>query len=181
MTVLNVIYDGARKSLHAPRVQVILELDREAKQFRDGLNFDRAKQKAIASKFVEIVSCDKNHGYDLEGLFVVFSAFAPLACEDADNQISDKEVEALKVRIGNPDLWVISRFFGYVTFMFYTDSQAQQYAEIGKKEEYASEYFQILKPYDEFGYLDQSRFRVKLDSKENFDQNYQGNWFYYYK
>ena len=179
VTVLNVIYDRAKESLHAPRLQVILEFGRETKKFRDGPNFDHLKQQAIASRFVEIVSRDQNHDYDLQGLFVVFSAFAPLACDEADSKISDEEIEALKLRIGNPDLWTISRYFGYVTFMLFTDAQAQDHAAMGKKEEYAREYFQVLKPYDEFEYLDESTFEVQIDSKENFDQNYQSSWFYY--
>lgn len=42
-------------------------------------------------------------------------------------------------------------------------------------------YFAILKPHDEFDYLVQESFTVAFDSKQNFDNNYQGNWFYYYK
>lgn len=180
VTVLNVIYDP-RNDLHAARLQVILEYKEEKDSFFDGLNFDDEKQQAIASRFREIVNRSPFHRYDLEGLFVVFSAFAPIALEEVDSKITDSQIEALQHRIGNPDLWKISRFFGHVTFMFYTDAQAKAYAASGKREAYARQYFEVLKPYDEFGYLSIETFEVHFDSKQNFDDNYQSNWYYYYK
>ncbi len=179
------IYDRANDlhvpSLPVPRLQVILEHYDEAQKFHDGYNFDKTKQQAIASQFLEIINRRPDHRYDADGLFVVFSAFAPLARQEADSQLSEQEIEALKQRIGNPDLWKISRSFGYVTFLFYTDAQAEEYATKGQKEEYARMYFEILKPYDEFDYLSEDDFAVNFDSKQNFDENYESNWYYYYK
>ena len=180
VTVLNVIY-SPRNELHPPRIQVILEHDRDAQVFRDGYNFDRKAQLDIASQFRQIVNRELYCEYDDNGLFVVFSAFAPLAREEADSKISDGEIDALKRRIGNPDLWEISRFFGQVTFMFFTDAQAKEHSAQGLQVEYARMYFEILKLHDEFNYLTQEGFSVTFDSKQNFDDNYQSNWFYYYK
>ena len=42
-------------------------------------------------------------------------------------------------------------------------------------------YFELLKEYDEFEYFKQDSFLIYLDSKENFDNNYEGDWHYYYK
>ena len=179
VTVLNVIYDG-RKKLHGPRLQVILEHEEEADSFREGYNFDRKKVQAIMARFQEIVNRAPIHEFDFNGLFVVFSAFAPVTREEADSKISDQQIDALKDRIGNPDLWLIWRsIFGRVIFMFYTDAQAKAYAAAGKKEEYARMYFEILTSYDEFGYLSEENFAVRFDSKQNFDEGYGGNWFYY--
>ncbi|MFL5327500.1 MAG: hypothetical protein ACJ8C4_01185 [Gemmataceae bacterium] len=180
VNVLNVIYDR-RNNLHPPRLQVILEHKSEAQVFHEGGNFDRKKQEEIASKFTQINSLHTQRGYDVDGLFVVFSAFAPLAREEADSKISKSDIDALKKRIGNPELWEISRFFGYVTFLFFTDAQAKEYAANGKQTEFAQMYFEILKPHDEFDYLNQGDFTVALDSKQNFDENYESNWYYYYK
>lgn len=177
---MNVIYDR-RNDLHAPRIQVILEHEADAQVFRDGANFDHGKQHEITSKFLQIVSRDANREFDVDHLFVVFSAFAPLARVEADDKISESEIDALQRRIDNPDLWAISRCFGQVTFMFFTDAQAKEHAATGKQPEYARMYFAILKPHDEFDYLVQESFTVAFDSKQNFDNNYQGNWFYYYK
>ncbi len=179
VSVLNVIYDRA-KSLHGPRLQIILEYEKHARKFRRGVNFDREKQESISEKFLNIISKDDTHSFDVDGLFVVFSAFAPLAEEEADGQILEEEVEALKIRIGNPDLWEISRCFGRVVFFFFTDDQVKRYENEGKRDVYAKMYFGLLKPHDEFGYLRERDFGVGFDSKQNFDENYESNWYYYY-
>ena len=180
VTVLNVIYDRAN-DLRAPRLQVILEHRCDAEAFRDGYNYDAKKQQAIKAHFLDIINRQPSHGYDVDGLFVVFSAFAPIAKAEADSKLSEQQIEALKNRLANPDLWVISRCFGHVTFMFYTNEQVSKHEANGEKEEYAGKYFEILKPKDEFGYLSLQDFIVSFDSKQNFDDNYKSNWYYYYK
>jgi hypothetical protein len=47
--------------------------------------------------------------------------------------------------------------------------------------EWENKYFEILKEYDEFNYFNIEHFSIYLDSKENFDNNYESNWFYYYE
>lgn len=180
VTVLNVICDRAN-SLHAPRLQVILEYETHVGRFRRGMNFDEEKQQAIADKFLEILDRDKTNSFDVDGLFVVFSAFTPLAIEEADTQLSEKDIKLLKRQINNQDLWEVSRCFGHVTFFFYTDDEMKRYEAAGKKEEYARLYYNLLKQHDEFGYLRERDFKVNFDSKQNFDKKYGGNWFNYYR
>jgi hypothetical protein len=180
VTVLNVIYDR-RNSLHAPRLQIILEHQEDVARFRSGVSFDQQKEQAIKARFLEIIGRDDAGRFDVDGLFIFFSAFAPLARQDADNQISDKAIRDLKAQIGNSDLWEISRRFGSVTFFFFTDAQRRRYEAEGKRAEYARFYFDLLNPHDEFGHLDEKEYTVAFDSKENFDKNYEGNWFYYYR
>ncbi len=199
VTVLNVVYDRASK-LCGPRLQVIVEHPGQERKFCKGFNFDPKQQAAIIRKFLRIIGGDGGRAFavgkgrtdrnvhptdgrpfDVEGLFVVFSAFSPLAREEADAQITEADVAALQKRIKNRDLWLISRCFGHITFFFFTDQQMKKYIAQGKQKEYADLYFEILKPHDEFGYLKRSSFKVYFDSKENFEEKYEGNWYYYYK
>jgi hypothetical protein len=180
VTVLNVIYDRAN-SLRPPRLQVIVEHPNQEKKFLKGFNFDRRQQKAIAKKFLEIIDRDGKHKFDVEGLLVVFLAFSPLALEEANSRVSEKDIKALQTRIANPDLWDIIRCFGHVIFFFFTDKQVKEAEVQGKKEEYATMYFDILKPHDEFGYLKRNKLKVFFDSKQNFDENYQSSWYCYFR
>jgi hypothetical protein len=41
--------------------------------------------------------------------------------------------------------------------------------------------FELLAGRDEFGYLDRQSFQVDIGTKENFDTNYHGSWFNYYR
>ena len=178
--VLNAIHDPPGDLLHKPRLQIILEHSAQVEYFRDGLNFDATRQRDIARQFAVIVQQNAD-SLDCDGMFVVFSAFAPIANEEADSKISDVEIEKLKQALNDPDLWEISRCFGHVTFMFFTDQQANAKSSNGTLERYANRYFDLLEPFDEFNYLDRSKYVVKFDSKQNLDENYQGNWFYYYR
>jgi len=110
---------------------------------------------------------------------VVFSAFAPLAREEADNLITDAELSAFQRRIADPQLWTIHRCFARVVFMFFTEEQKHTRARAGFGETYADGYFELLQQHDEFKYLNRSQFAVEFDSKENFDKKYQGSWFFY--
>jgi hypothetical protein len=178
--VLNIIHDHIDVSHKTRRrLQVIFEHSHERRKFCDGHNFDPLKQQAIAARFAELAKGQGPARYDVDGLLVVFSAFAPLAREEADNQISEAEITALQERIADPHLWTIHRCFGRVTFMFYTNEQAQSHAEAGLRDTYADHYFEILQKYDEFHYCQRARFSVEFDSKENFEKNYSGSWFYY--
>jgi hypothetical protein len=179
VTVLNVIYDRPKTLPKCPRLQVIVEHSRERQEFLDGLNFDPLKQHAVAARFTELVNSQTPTPYVVEGLLVVFSAFAPLAREEAHGQITDIELHALQERIANPHLWTIHRCFGRVTFMFYTDEQARTYARAGLREAYTDQYFELVQRHDEFKYLNRARFSVEFDSKENFDTHHEGSWFYY--
>ena len=177
--VLNIIYDQIAAPEKRPRLQVIVEHSRERKVFFEGFNFDQLKQQAIAARFQELVSRMDSDRYSADRLLVVFSAFAPLAREEADENIAESEVALLQEQIADPDLWTIHRCFGRVTFMFYTDEQARIHAKAGLRESYADPYFELLHQRDEFSYLSRSRFSIEFDSKENFDKTFGGSWFNY--
>lgn len=179
MPVLNIIYDD-RNSLRAPRISVILEFAAEADRFHDGINFDRDKQSAIAARFRELVSGGP-YDFDLNGLFVVFVAFAPVAIIEANDSVSKKDVRALESRLGDSALWCIARSFASVTFMFYTDAQRREREQDGSKDVYARAYFELVKPHDQFNYLEDSKYPVMFDSKETFDRDYNGSWFLYFR
>ena len=46
---------------------------------------------------------------------------------------------------------------------------------------WADTYFEIAKYHDEFGYLTRPEIAILVDSKETFEANYSGNWYYYFK
>ena len=48
-------------------------------------------------------------------------------------------------------------------------------------EEFELAYSKVVAPYDEFGYLAGNPIIPEIDSKENFDKNYNGSWFAYWR
>lgn len=179
--VLNIRYDTVIPDKR-PRLNVILEWERDQKKFRDGRgNFDQVKQDSIVEQFKRLLAEQHVRGIVTDRLLVIFSAFEAVARIEANEKVTEADLDRLKRVLANPDLWHISRLFDSATFFFYTAAQAEGYDAKGLRKVYAEEYLRVVKPHDEFGYVAQTGILVAFDSKENFDTNYQSNWFYYYR
>jgi hypothetical protein len=194
--VLNIIYDLIDDREKRPRLTIIFEFQRDGQKFRDGDvgNFDSEKQRIIGQKFDQFVNNNpakasiiermfrgSESKYDTRNIWVVFTSFEPIAKNEANSNIPESEVKNLKKELASEDIWEISRSFGYTTFFLYTDAQVKEYENSHARKLWTQKYFDILERYNEFGYFKRHSFSVFLDSKENFDKNYQSNWFYYYK
>lgn len=180
--VLNVEYDTV-VSNDRPRLHVIVEKQSEKSKFYDEahVNFDSKKQKRISDEFTSIIQKQGVTDFNTNGLFVVFSSFERVARIEANDNIPDRKIKKLKRQLKTKDIWEISRCFDSVTFFFYTDQQLAHFEKEGIRMGFREKYFDLIKPYDEFDYITLKNFPVYLDSKQNFDEKYQGNWFYYYK
>ncbi len=178
--VLNIIYDRVIPDSR-PRLQIILEWEDDRKKFIEGAtgNFKELIQNEIRDKFVEIVNRDNLYQFACEFLFVVFSSFEPIAREEANSKVSDKEIENLEKELNNCDIWKIRPIFGSVIFFFYKKSQVKKYKKLNVASEYLDKYLKIVKKHDEFGYFDRNNISIELDSKENFEKTYKGSWFNY--
>lgn len=178
---LNFYYDILEHN-NQPRLQVIFELREESCKFHDKkkiLFFDYDKQAIISKMFSDIFA--NNPKYRTENLYVIFSNFQRVAEQEANSKIPEKMIEELKIRLNNQNIWEIRKSFTSATFFFQTDEQLKDAEYSGMKVTLKDEYFKLLKLFDEFDYIDLSHFDICLDSKENFVNNYQSNWFYYYK
>jgi hypothetical protein len=190
---VNIIYDSIDNG-RRPRLQINFEHYSEEAKFRaeSGYGYDEEKQNAIAkafenSLFHEGISrggifnlFSKKSKYTAKNIWVIFSSFEPIARIEANESIPQDKVQQLKQDLNIKEIWEISRCFSGTTFFFYTDKQVAENSNNGMKKFLAEKYFEILKPYDEFNYFKKETFSVNLDSKENFDNNYESNWYYYY-
>jgi hypothetical protein len=182
--VLNIFYDWVIP-VNRPRLYVVLDLEADELKFRRGGplgNFKRTMQDEILGQFRGLISQQRREReFDINNLLVVFGSFESVARIEANNNVSQDEIQSLQRRLNNADLWLIRPFFATVTFFFYNEQQAQRYEAKGAKDAYALEYARIVEPYDQFGYLRQRGILVRFDSKEVFDTKFKGNWFYYHK
>ncbi|MCE5328206.1 MAG: hypothetical protein LLG01_17510 [Planctomycetaceae bacterium] len=181
--VLNIRYDrDLPEAAGHSRLYVILEFERDVKLFRgDDHNFFQAEQGRVLQQFKQIIGELGDLRFPTERLFVVFSAFEQVARIEANQRVTEGALERLRCRLTNPELWKISRLFETATFFFMTEIQAKRADKKGLKEVYANEYARLVEPYDEFGYLAHNPIPIAFDSKENFDTNYNGSWFNYYR
>lgn len=174
--VLNVVYKYL-DNVQAPRLQVILEQNADV----EPLCYDKQKQDAVATRFLELLADWSGCPFRVDGLFVVFSAFAPIALAEADGRLTDEDIDNFLGQLGNPELWTIQRFFGNAIFFFYTEEQVARSTAKGLQEDYARRYFDLLEPYDEFDCLKECDYRITFDSKQNLDKKYRGRWADYFR
>lgn len=196
--VLNIYYDITTGTYNKPfpRINIIFERQEDALKFRDRLgNYDSEKQHTIAAKFEQLVNNRSKIGalvdnvfgdiagikYDTKGILVIFTSFEPIAMDEANEAIPKAEIEELKTELHAPEIWEISRFGSRTTAFFFTDQQAEKAKGDDLLENLTSRYYELLKNYDEFGYYDRGSFTLDIDSKENFDKNFESSWFYYYR
>ncbi|HEY7673995.1 MAG TPA: hypothetical protein VH867_02110 [Burkholderiales bacterium] len=179
--VLNVVFDAA--TYDRPRLIVIADTQGDALKFQNSSlgDYDKIVQKRVQERFETILAEQDDHRFNIDGLFVVFAAFERVARIEANESVTKNDMDQLKAKLNNNDLWGISRLFDTVTFFFYTDAQVKHYEAAGLRDAYAGEYARLVQPHDEFGYLRRRGVLAYFDSKENFDTNYESNWYYYYK
>lgn len=194
---INIFYDTIEKGTR-PRLEICFEHLQEKAVFigPNGLNYDPDKQKAIANTFKETIKAqgliEKSESlglfkhssistYKTENIWVIYGDFESIARMEANQSVPEEKVKALKKELNNPDIWEISRFFSGTTFFLYTDEQVKKYENSAEHKKWTDKYFELLHQYDQFGYFKSTFFSVYLDSKENFDNNYRSNWYYYYK
>ena len=180
--VLNVVYDFD-DSYDRPRLSVILDTQEDSMKFQGGAfgDFSKLAQKRIQEHVEVILAEQGDRRFNVEGMFVVFAAFEHVARMEANERATKSDLDQLKAKLNNQDLWEISRLSDTVTFFFYTEAQMKHYEAAGLRDAYAREYARLVEPHDEFGYFRRRGVLAYFDSKENFDTNYQSNWYYYYK
>lgn len=194
---INIFYDTIDKGTR-PRLEICFEYSKEKSKFNgpNGLNFDSVKQKAIGKKFKETL---KEQGliqdsgllglfkmqatlkYKTDNVWVIYGDFEAIARIEANESVPEQKVKELKAELDNKDIWEISRAFSGTTIFLYTDEQVKKYENSEELKKWTDKYFELLSQHDEFGYFKRVFFSVYIDSKENFDNNYKSNWYYYYK
>lgn len=177
--VLNIVLDTIEPDSR-PRLNVILEWAEDQRKFlqKERPNFDKDAQLSVQQQFASLKGTLGDQSIHVSRLLVIFSAFEPVARAEANNHITTHEIATLKSTIGDKELWEIRKCFDTVTFFYYTDAQLRANEAKGMRDVYVREYSRLTQPYDQFGYLQRRGIVVRLDSKENFDTNYDSNWFY---
>jgi len=191
---MNIIYDTIDNETR-PRLNIIFEKHSDEEIFRSKFGFDQVKQKEIALQFKKTLiaqgltknktiwssfSLNDSDKYKTKNIWIIFSAFEPIAKIESYRSISTDEIQGLMLSLNMSDLWEIhNNTYDTATFFFYTDKQIEKYSKNGEKEILIEKYFELLKKYDEFDYLKKEEVSIQFDSKENFDNYYKGSWFNY--
>lgn len=191
VNILNVFFDTIHDNL--PRMNIIFEFQKDVEKFKTwngNVNFDIKNNVAIRfreilensipnTRYLKKAKLLKFRRFISGELLVIFTAFEPIATIEANMNIPEKEIQKFQSKLHINDLWKIYRFRSQITFFFYTELQARENEANGTADHLFDEYFTLLKKYDEFNYIRRHNLNIFFDSKENFDNNYQSNWYFY--
>jgi len=178
--VLNVSYCKIEPD-NRPRLSIDLETERDRQVFeRSRFCVDSKKSSAVISKFKEIA---ENACLDLsfQNIFAIFSAFEPIARIEANEKVPEKLVNTLIKQFRNENIWCIQKMFSALVIFYYSENEKDHAVKTGMTDQYQNAYAEIIEPYDEFGYMGNNPIIPEIDSKENFDKNYESSWFYYWR
>ncbi len=179
----------------SPRLNIVLERTRQYEEFLSaGGNFDPAKQRTVARLLAENLSDAQLRSLfrvpvvspaDLdwaEETFVCFSEFERVAKQEAHASITAPELDTFTGALGLGDrLWCTRCLSGPPIVFVHTEAQATELRTSPLPEGWADTYFTLVRTHDEFGYLERAEISIQVDSRENFEKTYDGNWYYYFK
>lgn len=112
-----------------------------------------------------------------ENLFVSYIDFSHEAKTEANWKSSNEVKDFIKKKYSV--VWDVLTLFSDSVIFYYSNSDIAINESKGISEAIASDYYEILKKHDELNYFSRENIRIKFDSKENLDKNYQGNFLYY--
>jgi hypothetical protein len=113
-------------------------------------------------------------------LFASFEDFERLALEKAHGSIHGRRLRVFEQQLGLGDVfWCTASGAEPPVVFVYTDDQAAAVRASGIQRSWAELWYAMVKPYDEFGYISREDVEIVVDSKQNFDENYESNWRYY--
>jgi hypothetical protein len=178
-----------------PRLGVVLERTDQYRAFVQGpFRPEKSKQQAVAILFTDSLRGadspalfgfprrERHAGVRADEIFVYFADFERVARWETHDLVAACELEDFTASLGIEDqFWCIQRFSGPPIVFVHTDEQALTLRASARPEAWADTYFEIAKRHDEFGYLTRSEITIPVDSRENFEANYSGNWYYYFK
>jgi hypothetical protein len=187
-------FDRPRGGGKTPRLAVVLERTREYQSFLEGrFNYDKTKQNQIAHLLAETVPAPTlraSYGItrllhstpSAEDIFVCFEDFESVARWEVHDLATTSELDEFTVSLGIADqCWCVRRLAGPPIVFVHTEEQSRALRASPMPVAWANAYYEIAKRHDEFGYINRAELAIKVDSKENFEANYSGNWYYYFK
>lgn len=176
---INIYYDKIIPD-DRPRIQIIFENSKDQEKFQEnGIgNYLPEKQKAISTKYIELVNeLNLRDTHRTDNVFVCYSEFSSIYKSNIFEAVPKNELNVLFEKYKSELVWHIHVYGSGLIVFFYTNDQKDNSDNDMVIENIRNEYFSILKPFDEFDYLNKTW--VKRESKEDFDTIYKGNWFYW--
>ncbi len=164
------------------RLYILLSSGSDYRAMFDGLNYGQDKQVAITAKLAELAGKVSDPAApQYAEAFVAYCNFfeelASVSIRNAYNLIEKK----LTRKYSRHSVWKIMPFFSSVAVFFMSEADLQTNQQNSIARQIKADFYRALHQLDEFKVFSYESLNITYDSKENLDQNYQGNLYYYFK
>lgn len=175
---LNIIYDKIDLEKR-PRLQIILENSETF--FKNNFAYEDEVKVRVLNQFKELLLInDLSRKYKTDKIFACFIDFEEAAKTEVRWNIPLHTIEEFQATLNIKEVWkVYPETFYSITVFLYKNEHVENFLKNGIKEYLNKRCFELLKNYDEFDYYQKDQFSILLESKDNFDQIYNSNWFNY--
>ncbi|MCA8987091.1 MAG: hypothetical protein KDA78_05590 [Planctomycetaceae bacterium] len=162
-----------------PRLNIILETDKDFYALKtDPLTFRLDVHDKVIARFRKIAL--GYHDLESDNVLLVLDNFSDECLGKACSRFLKRDARQI-ADVFKYTIWQIDGFSRLLVVFLYTDDEVKKCTADGTCNRISRQCFKTLKQYDEFNYLTSESFRLRFDSKENLDNNYKGNLFYYWR
>ncbi len=144
--------------------------------------YDKNKQDEISQEFEKLADMHNfGNPETIKDVWVCYNDFS-IEMKTGVNRLTYKKINKyIWKKYRNYSLWGVYPLFTDVVVFFMRDEDILRNSKNGVCANIQSDYFKALKESDEFGLYNPVNFTMRFDSKENLDNNYEGNLYYYFK
>jgi len=185
INALNIVFDKIDIGPHkgSPRLNVIIDKESDyQKMFRKPFVPIEKHTKAIAKRFVKII---KDSGferkYDLDNILVIYSDYSYDSMSKVCELFIQNDKKNIMSKFVDSNIWDITGFSSWIVAFYMTVTDLNENIKNGTNENIKDECLRLIKQYDEFDYFNEKTLKLTFDSKQNLDENYQGNSFFYFR
>ena len=169
-----------------PSLHIVFERQKDYNQLHGDPEYPYNKKynNLIASNFLRIVRELKMDGfanYQGENFHMSYSVFSKIAIIECLSKVSKSELNQIKEKYLSKGLWEISIHHDSVVIFYAREAEIKSNNKLGVTKEIENKIKDLAQQYDAFNYLKEEPIFFGYDSKDNFDKNFNGNWYDYYR
>lgn len=177
-------YDTIAIGPHAgrPRLNVIVETDADYSAIhKDAFTLKPSVKSSIVSQFSRLVAESGATAFRTDDVHIISDNFSYEAMRISTAEFITAQLDEAVQEFAAYGLWTLTAMSREMIAFFFTDAQITDAKQSGCADRLIDYCFANVIQYDLFGYFTRDNFPLRFDSKENFDNNYQSNWYYYFK
>jgi hypothetical protein len=164
-----------------PRLTVILETDADFDRYKlNVVEIEPSFEEGVLSRFRELAAADPSV-HDSTGVFLILDNFSEECLGRAANRFVREDARDVIREFASASIWKIDGYSRDLVVFFPKQADIARNAAQGVSVKISNHCLELVKKYDEFGFLTPASFRLRFDSRENVDKNYHGNMFYYWR